>query len=293
MHDIWNPWHGCRKCSEGCENCYMYYLDGIHNNGDSSVVRLTSSLTYPLSRLRDGKYRIKSGEKLRVCLTSDFFIEEADAWRDQAWEIMRMRPDVEFSLLTKRPERVKECLPHGWDGSEENITLSVTAENQRRADERLPTLLSLPFSHKGVMTAPLIGEISLEKYFADGQIEQVICGGENYAGSRVCSFDWAKKLYEECKRNNVSFAFIETGTKFLKDGKLYTIKSKRTQSEMAYLSGLQFTADRKRYVFRDTLGIPIPEERLYEPRFKPHCGRCGSRMICNGCSFCTKCEMEK
>lgn len=27
MHDIWNPWHGCRKCSEGCENCYMYFLD--------------------------------------------------------------------------------------------------------------------------------------------------------------------------------------------------------------------------------------------------------------------------
>lgn len=29
MHDIWNPWHGCVKCSEGCENCYMYYLDKI------------------------------------------------------------------------------------------------------------------------------------------------------------------------------------------------------------------------------------------------------------------------
>jgi protein gp37 len=29
MHDIWNPWHGCRKCSEGCANCYMYYLDGL------------------------------------------------------------------------------------------------------------------------------------------------------------------------------------------------------------------------------------------------------------------------
>ena len=24
MHDIWNPWHGCVKCSEGCKNCYMY-----------------------------------------------------------------------------------------------------------------------------------------------------------------------------------------------------------------------------------------------------------------------------
>ena len=33
MHDIWNPWHGCRKCSEGCAHCYMYYLDGLRGQG--------------------------------------------------------------------------------------------------------------------------------------------------------------------------------------------------------------------------------------------------------------------
>lgn len=25
MHDIWSPWHGCVKCSEGCQHCYMYF----------------------------------------------------------------------------------------------------------------------------------------------------------------------------------------------------------------------------------------------------------------------------
>ena len=30
MHDIWNPWHGCVKYSEGCMNCYMYVLDKMH-----------------------------------------------------------------------------------------------------------------------------------------------------------------------------------------------------------------------------------------------------------------------
>lgn len=34
MHDIWNPWHGCRKCSEGCRNCYMYYLDSLRDEAD-------------------------------------------------------------------------------------------------------------------------------------------------------------------------------------------------------------------------------------------------------------------
>ena len=45
---------------------------------------------------------------IRVCMTSDFFLEEADAWRDEAWSIMRQRPDVKFFLLTKRPQRVRD-----------------------------------------------------------------------------------------------------------------------------------------------------------------------------------------
>ena len=34
MRDIWNPWHGCKKISEGCKNCYMYYLDNVRAGND-------------------------------------------------------------------------------------------------------------------------------------------------------------------------------------------------------------------------------------------------------------------
>ena len=51
---------------------------------------------------------------IRICMTSDFFLEEADGWRDEAWEIMKIRSDVIFYLLTKRPERVEKCLPSDW-----------------------------------------------------------------------------------------------------------------------------------------------------------------------------------
>ncbi len=111
MHDIWNPWHGYTKCSEGCQNCYMYYLDRIHGNGDSSVVTKTSGFRYPLSKFRDGRYKVQSGEMIRVCMSSDFFVEGADKWRDEAWDVMRQRPDVKFFLLTKRPERVEIFAP--------------------------------------------------------------------------------------------------------------------------------------------------------------------------------------
>lgn len=289
MHDIWNPWHGCVKCSEGCQNCYMYYLDRIHGDGDSASVKKTGSFRYPLSKTRDGRYKIRSGEMIRVCMTSDFFLAEADGWRDDAWEIMRQRPDVKFFLLTKRPERVREHLPADWGGGWENIFFNVTCENQRRADERIPLLLSLPFRHKGIMCAPFIGEVSVEPYLADGQIEQVICGGENYDGARPCHFDWVKKLRAECVAHNVTFCFIETGTMFVKDGKRYHIPKKTVQAEMAQKSGMYYAGRPVEWKLTDRLGLPIPERELYVPHYGKNCRKCGSKPICNGCFDCGKC----
>ena len=169
MHDIWSPWHGCHKKSPGCLNCYMFYLDKIHKNKRSSdEVYKTTNFNYPLQKNRNGEYKIKSGEQLRVCMSSDFFVEEADLWREEAFDIMRKRKDVIFFILTKRPERVSERLPK--DILEfENIFFNVTCENQKMADERIPILLNLPFKHKGIMCAPFIGEVKIEKYLKTGQ----------------------------------------------------------------------------------------------------------------------------
>ena len=39
MHDIWNPWHGCIKISEGCQHCYMYYLDRMRDQDGSRIYK--------------------------------------------------------------------------------------------------------------------------------------------------------------------------------------------------------------------------------------------------------------
>ena len=287
MHDIWNPWHGCIKKSEGCENCYMDYK---HGKNGSNIYKSNNNFYYPIKKKLNGEYQIKSGELIRVCMTSDFFLEEADEWRFEAWQLIASRKDVKFYILTKRPERIMDNLPSDWNEGYENVILNVTCENQRRVEERMPIFMKVPAKHKGVMVAPFIGEVSLHKYLNLGNIEQVICGGENYNGSRICNFEWVKKLANECKEASVNFSFIETGTYFVKDKKLYIINNKKTQSIMAYKANLNFVIKDIKYQLYNKYGDLLLKEDLYIPFYKESCNTCGSKLICNGCSNCGKCK---
>ena len=167
---------------------------------------------------------------------------------------------------------------------------NVTCENQQRADERIPILLELPFKHKGIMCAPFIGPVSIAKYLPSGQIEQVLCDGENYGGARPCHYEWVKSLHDECAAHNITFVFCGTGRTFVKDGKLYRIEGNSIQSEQAYKSGLSFRGKPMDFELTDEWGYPIPADRLYVPYFGERCQHCGMRLTCNGCSRCGKCS---
>ena len=267
----------------------MYYLDSLRDKDGSEIYRTKTGFKYQLSKYRDGTYKVKSGEMIRVCMTSDFFLEEADPWRDEAWAIIKQRPDVKFFLLTKRPERVANHLPWNWGDGWENVMFNVTCENQRRADERIPILLDLPFKHKGIMCAPFIGPISIKEYLPSGQIEQVLCDGENYGGARPCHYEWVKSLRYECVEYNVTFVFCGTGRRFVKNGKLYKLEGS-IQTEQAYKSGLSFQGKPIDFKLMDAWGYSISPDDMYVPYFRERCQSCGMRMICNGCSRCGKCS---
>ena len=289
MHSNWNPWHGCIRCSEGCQNCYVYYMDSLRGKNGSDICKTKTEFRYPLSKDRKNRYKIQSGERISVCMTSDFFLEEADGWRTEAWDIMRARSDVIFLLLTKRPERVKNCLPPDWEAGWENIILNVSCENQRRADERIPQLLELPFRHKGLYCAPLLGPVSIGRYLDSGQIEQVACGGENCGGERPCRYEWVASLREECVSRDITFCFMETGTVFIRDGKEYRISSKQIQNAQAFRSGMSYQGRAPHFELKDSFGLPIPAEELYAPHFTGKCMECSFRILCNGCSDCGAC----
>lgn len=240
---IWNPWHGCHKLTAGCDHCYMYELDKARGAGDPSIVRKTNQFALPLQKSRGPKgtgYKVASGSEVRVCMTSDFFIAEADEWRKEAWKFIRQRPDVLFHLLTKRPERIKKVLPSGWgDRGWPNVMLSISVEDQEMADRRIPILLRLPFWYKGINAAPLLTRLNILNHLETNQIDAVYAAGENYDGARVCKYDWLVSLHNQCVKTNTMFKVYGTGSRFIREGLEYSIPHSK-QHEAALGCGLDF-----------------------------------------------------
>lgn len=236
MFTLWNPWHGCHKFSAGCANCYVYRGDARYGR-DASDVKKTSSFDLPVRRKRDGRYVFQPADGLAyTCFSSDFFLEDADEWRPEAWQMIKERWDLLFLFITKRIHRFYEVIPEDWGEGYPNVHICCTTENQDRADYRLPIFLKLPIHQKSIVLEPLLGPVDISSYLGPS-IRQVVAGGESGEEARPCRYEWVLSLRDQCAEAGVSFYFKQTGAKFIKDGKLYRIP-RRLQHEQAKKAAL-------------------------------------------------------
>ncbi|MCM1052781.1 MAG: phage Gp37/Gp68 family protein [Ruminococcus sp.] len=221
---LWNPWHGCHKCSPGCLNCYVYYLDKLRDKDASIITKSKTNFNLPLKKNRQGEYKIPANTELATCFTSDFFLKEADEWRHDAWKIIKKRKDLTFLICTKRIERFNVSLPSDWEEGYDNVIIAVTCETQAKADERIPILLNIKAKKKYVFASPILEDIDFSRFLKSGQIDMISVGGESYENARLCDFNWVKHIKETCDKYNVRFDFHQTGSNFLMNGKIYKIK---------------------------------------------------------------------
>lgn len=217
---MWNPWRGCHRKSEGCKYCYIHKGDSKKGADTDQVVR-TDKFYAPVEKKKSGDYKMKSGQTVYVCFSSDFLLEDADEWRAECWDMIRERQDLHFLFLTKRIERFMQCIPKDWGDGYENVTVGCTIENQEMADARLSIFSGLPIRHKNIICQPLIGSIRLEQYLEG--VELVVAGGESDKNARPLDYEWILSLREQCIRAGTHFEFRQCGTHFIKDGKMYTL----------------------------------------------------------------------
>lgn len=236
---IWNPFHGCHKISPGCMHCYVYRRDREFGK-DSTIVTKTTNFSLPLQKNRRGEYKLcPEEESVFCCMTSDFFLDDADPWRRDLWAMIRERSDLSFIIITKRIQRFLVELPDDWGTGYPNVTILCTCEDQIRADGRLAYFLQLPVLHKGIICEPLLEQIDLRTALASGQIESVTCGGESGDDGRLCDYAWVLDLMNQCVAADVPFHFKQTGTNFKRGNRIYRIERK-DQMVQAAKAGIDY-----------------------------------------------------
>lgn len=155
----WNPIVGCSPVSEACERCYAERLSRRFGWGWGKPVPRDDRLEEPL--------RTRRPSRVFVCSMSDMFHDQL-TWPEIASvaNVMEEADWHTYLLLTKRPERMREFCARWWAGipPARHVWLGVSAENQARADERIPALLDTPAAVRFVSLEPLLGLVDLSAY---------------------------------------------------------------------------------------------------------------------------------
>lgn len=195
----WNPWHGCKKVSLGCKNCYMYRDKKRYGQNPKLITRSKSTFNDPLKWMES--------KIIFTCSWSDFFIEEADDWRQEAWDIIRKTPQHTYQILTKRPERIIDQLPEDWGDGWNRVWLGVSVENMDytfRIDQLRETSAKVKFLSLEPLLGPLV-DLDLRN------IDWVIVGGESGPKARKLEEQWVLEIRQQCQSEGIPFFFKQWG----------------------------------------------------------------------------------
>lgn len=246
--------HFCVKVSPGCKNCYASRLQPRFGMPvfQEQRGRLEPELYLDTSVLAS-VLRRKKPTRYFWCDMTDMFGEWVpNDWIAACFGVMAATPQHTHLVFTKRAKRMREWFQIDWIGygplasclmeaervTERrnltslrhclawplpNVVLIVSAEDQKRADERIPHLLKTPAAVRGVSVEPMLGPIDLSIYMARGVIEAkpgaadydalnwVICGGESGPNARPFDVVAAEDLARQCREAGVAFYMKQLG----------------------------------------------------------------------------------
>lgn len=203
----WNPWLGCRHVSAECDHCYADRMVTVRMGKDfSAITRAKTTWRHPPKWNRKAPAMgAELGRRVRVFCASltDFFIQDADPWRDEAWDVIRRCPDMDWLILTKRPQLIPRQLPSDWGQGWPHVWLGTTC-GARESYPRLDALREIPAAVRFISAEPLLeslADINLDSF------HWLIAGGESGSGFRPMRDELALELRDICAREGVGFHF--------------------------------------------------------------------------------------
>lgn len=220
-----NPWWGCTKVSAGCKNCYAETLSArFHGDrlwGVAGDRKIASDATWrePLKWNRQAE---AAGVRRRVFCASmaDVFERHADpetnakldAARARLWALIEATQNLDWQLLTKRPENIVSMVPEAWHTTcPRNVWLGASVCGDRKDAEMVAHLHTASLAIMPEVTflsyEPAIGppDFLFEPLGAAARVDWIIVGGESGAGARPFRLEWAREviLYAKHAQANV------------------------------------------------------------------------------------------
>jgi protein gp37 len=226
-HHTFNPWIGCQKVSPACANCYaeretfvrIERSKGRELWGPNADRHRTSESNWkqPLSWDRAAK---KAGERRRVfCASLADVFEDHPAiwpgWRADLGKMILDTPNLDWLLLTKRPENIYRMLPDFWInftrpyGLPKNVWLGTTVENQEMADKRIPELLKIDASARFLSCEPLLSPVDLSAFLGDRSCMN--CGWRGFESDLLEGLEPCPRCYGEHNPETGDFCIAEEG----------------------------------------------------------------------------------
>lgn len=213
-----NPWIGCQKVSAGCDHCYAetmmdhrYHRVQWGPHGE----RVRTSAPYwrqphlwakrareALEGFDAGMLTLRPARPRVFCASlSDVFDNQAPfGARRDLWQLIEATPELDWLLLTKRPENIRKMAPEQMP---KNVWLGTTAEDQENFDRRWSILLKIPAEARFVSYEPALGPLTTKKF--EQTPDLIICGGESGPKARMMKEAWARAIRDECAERGISF----------------------------------------------------------------------------------------
>ena len=254
-----NFWRGCHEVSSGCARCYALVWAHRYRFDGHVIVRAADKTFFAAESKKWAERRqlIEDTEHRRMrvftCSLSDFFHPDADAWRDEAWAVIRRNPQYDWQILTKRPELIADRLPADWGDGWGHVWLGVSIETRQQI-KRAEILCRTPAAVRFVSCEPLLGPlvatpledrdprarplgercsvprcdakaVSVQgaRLLCEGHtidfdlnviaLDWVICGGESGPHARRIDKAWVRELRDRCQAERVAFLFKQWGGK--------------------------------------------------------------------------------
>lgn len=214
-----NPWYGCQRVSLGCDHCYaerLGYRMGVAWGAGSRRVPASDGIwEQPLRWARAAGQR---GIRPRVfCASMSDVFDNAvpPEWRRRLWELIQATPELDWLILTKRPENMDGMLPDSWNSrlGWPNVWLGISAEDQERFDHRWPILLRTGAAIRFVSYEPALGPLDLIGHGWHRGLDWLICGGESGPGYRPMDPMWEGWIREQCRILGVAYFFKQLAGK--------------------------------------------------------------------------------